>query len=132
MKRHWMGGERRVAKKKKDTKCLIQKSIFEKYKEKETKEKYPQVVTQDVVSLLGINIGQIKKSFGNEEITVGESLQKEIETDAQNEELITENNGIETETQEESESASSRVQNEEKSRENSEGQIVLGADDFLL
>ena len=65
-----MGGERKLAKKKKDLKLEIQQQVFLKYSEEPNEIEYQRIITQDVVSLIGsFDIDEIQNHLKDTKIS---------------------------------------------------------------
>ena len=78
MKRHWMGSERKLAKKKRDMKLELQRNVFEKFKNQNSSMVDNHVVTSDVIALIGtLDLNEINKvvnTHGETKISFDDSL----------------------------------------------------------
>ena len=73
-----MGGERRIAKKRKDLGLDIQKMMFERYKEIPPMT-YRMVATEDVISLVGsFDLKEIKSNLKEDQIVLSSSFMSSI------------------------------------------------------
>ena len=69
-----MGGERQLAKKKKEMKQDIQHHLFQKYQQETTEPIYQKIATQDVLSLLGsFDLSEIQSNLKDSSVSFPQS-----------------------------------------------------------
>ncbi|BFU18146.1 hypothetical protein EHI8A_051420 [Entamoeba histolytica HM-1:IMSS-B] len=129
MKRHWMGGQRKLAKRKKDMKLEIQRNVFAQYEEEnQNAVEYKKIITQDIVGLLGsLDLDTIRNDLQEHSIEMCGQLKNDLTKKKNEEENNNDEQNMISSTEDDNES------NEE--RDKSEGvdkEVILEPDDFIL
>ncbi|KAL7713643.1 Uncharacterized protein QTN25_008842 [Entamoeba marina] len=140
MKRHWMGGERGIAKKKKELHFEMQQNAFKKYQAEALLKKphYNKVLTQDIVALIGsLDLNEIEKTLGDSGIKfeekdvaplLGKIIQDSTLTETEYDLITKENSSSKTEI--EQPILFTNNQND-MIREEDDDEVMLEEDDFF-
>ncbi|EDR21639.1 hypothetical protein EDI_280120 [Entamoeba dispar SAW760] len=124
-----MGGQRKLAKRKKDMKLEIQRNVFAQYEEEnQNAVEYKKIITQDIVGLIGsLDLNTIRNDLQEHNIEMCDQLKND---------LAKKRNAEENNNEEQNMSYSTEGSNESsEEREKSKGidkDVILEPDDFIL